>query len=133
MTQSSTIKCVVVTPEKTVLEKDVNMVVAPAFDGEIGIMPGHAATLARLGPGELRLTAGTEKTRLFIDGGFCQISDNVVSILTSRVREIGNLQRSVLETELAELQASSSSTADGQKDRTEKMNRVRAALRLAGR
>jgi F-type H+-transporting ATPase subunit epsilon len=131
MAQSTTIKCVVVTPEKIVLEKEGTMVVVPAFDGEIGILPGHAATLARLGPGELRLSSGTEKTNLFIDGGFCQVSDNVVSILTSRVREIKQLQRPALEAELAELQASSSSSAEGQKERAEKMDRVRAALRLA--
>ncbi len=131
MAQSTTIKCVVVTPEKIMLEKEGTMVVVPAFDGEIGILPGHAATLARLGPGELRLSSGSEKTSLFIDGGFCQVSDNVVSILTSRVRELKQLDRTALETELTELQASSSSSAEGQKERAEKMDRVRAALRLA--
>ncbi|MBY0586114.1 ATP synthase F1 subunit epsilon [bacterium] len=131
MASDGTIKCVVITPEKIVLEKEASMVVAPAFDGEIGIMPGHSATLARLGPGELRLTSGNEKVRLFIDGGFCQVRENVVSILTSRVREIGSLQRPTLEAELTELLASSSSTAEGQKDRTDRMTRVRAALRLA--
>jgi F-type H+-transporting ATPase subunit epsilon len=131
MAPTGTIKCVVVTPEKVVLEKEASMVVVPAFDGEIGILPGHAASVARLGPGELRLSTGTEKTRLFIDGGFCQVQDNVVSILTSRVRELSSLQRSSLESELAEILASSSSTADGQKDRMERMDRVRAALRLA--
>jgi F-type H+-transporting ATPase subunit epsilon len=131
MASDGTIKCVVITPEKIVLERDASMVVAPAFDGEIGIMPGHSATLARLGPGELRLNSGNEKVRLFIDGGFCQVRENVVSILTSRVREIGSLQRPTLEAELTELLASSSSTAEGQKDRTDRMTRVRAALRLA--
>ena len=48
------IQCVVVTPERTWLDELVNSVVLPAYDGELGVLPGHTPLIARLGYGELR-------------------------------------------------------------------------------
>jgi F-type H+-transporting ATPase subunit epsilon len=135
MASTKTLRCILVTPEKTIFEKDASFVVIPTFDGEIGVYPGHAPTVSRLGPGELRLVEGSERSHYFIDGGFAQIRSNVVSIMTSRVQEIADLDREKLERELAELglTVQSSFSAEGQKERTDRLARVRAALRLAGK
>ena len=133
METSGKIRCVVVTPEKTILERGGFLGLVPAFDGEIAIMPGHASSVARLGPGELRLTTESEKIQLFIDGGFAQIQNDVVTVLTPRVRELKDLDSGTLEKDLAELSAESSSSAQGQKSRTDRMNLVRASLRIARR
>jgi F-type H+-transporting ATPase subunit epsilon len=79
-----TVQCVVVTPERTVLDASVDFVALPMYDGELGVAPGRAPLIGRLGPGELRTRHGTETKRFFVDGGFAQVRANVVTVLTPR-------------------------------------------------
>lgn len=76
------LQCAVVTPEKSLLEAVADQVVVPAHDGEVGILPGHARFLAKLGAGECRVTTQGKVTRLFVDGGFVQVAEDRVTILT---------------------------------------------------
>lgn len=69
----------VISPEQTVFEGTAHSVVAPAFDGEVGILPGHAPMLTLLGEGVLRIDAAT---RIRVKGGFVQVADNVVRVVT---------------------------------------------------
>jgi F-type H+-transporting ATPase subunit epsilon len=74
--------CTVVTPERAIFDDEAEMIVVPAHDGEIGILPGHAELLAKLGVGELRISAKGMTERFFVDGGFVQVADNRVTVLT---------------------------------------------------
>jgi len=76
-------KCIVVTPEKTVLSQDATFVVLPLYDGECGILPNHAPLIARLGAGELRIT-GTDGqlTLYYVEGGFVEVLGDTVALLT---------------------------------------------------
>jgi F-type H+-transporting ATPase subunit epsilon len=78
-----TLRCSVVTPESSVFEEDATQVTVPAHDGEVGILPGHARLLARLGVGELRIqqTDGRQH-QMFVEGGFVQVADDRVTVLT---------------------------------------------------
>jgi F-type H+-transporting ATPase subunit epsilon len=78
------LQLIVVTPEATVLDKQVDFVALPLYDGEIGIAPGRAPMIGRLGFGELRIGRGGSPERYYVDGGFVQVAGNVVSVLTSR-------------------------------------------------
>jgi len=78
------LNCIVVTPEKTAFETKAEFVAMPLYDGEIGILPGHSPMIGRLGYGEMRIRAAGKETRYYVDGGFVQVADNVVSILTNR-------------------------------------------------
>ncbi len=69
----------VVSPEKTVFEGTAQSVVAPGHDGELGILPGHAPLLTLLGEGTLRI--GTD-VRVAVKGGFLQVADDVVRVVT---------------------------------------------------
>ncbi|MCC7105503.1 MAG: F0F1 ATP synthase subunit epsilon [Chloroflexi bacterium] len=72
----------VVTAERSMLEEsDVDMVVAPASEGEVGILPRHAALLATLNPGELRIKRGGEETHMAVSGGFLQVANDRVLVL----------------------------------------------------
>jgi F-type H+-transporting ATPase subunit epsilon len=72
----------VVTAERSVLsETEVDMVVAPASEGEVGILPRHAALLTTLGPGSLRIKKDGAETALAITGGFLQVVQDRVLIL----------------------------------------------------
>ncbi len=76
--------CIVVTPEETAVETKADFVVLPLYDGEIGIAPGRAPLMGRLGFGELRIKVAGLVTRYYLDGGFVQVSGNIVSVLTNR-------------------------------------------------
>ena len=71
----------IVTPDKVVLEANVDYVGAPGVDGEFGILPGHIPLLAALSVGELYYKQGTETHWAFVAGGFAEVSDNKVTIL----------------------------------------------------
>ncbi len=79
------LRCIVVTPEATILDQTVEFVALPLYDGEIGIGRGHSPLIGRLGYGEMRLrTAGGQSQRYYVDGGFVQVAANVVSVLTAQ-------------------------------------------------
>ncbi len=71
-----------ITPESTVYEGEADMVVLPAWDGELGILRGHAPMMALLGKGELRVTRDGAVKTFFVSGGFMQVADDVVSVLS---------------------------------------------------
>ena len=76
----------VISPERTLFEGQVDSLVAPAFDGEVGILTGHAPMMTLLGRGTLRLS-GTEQggeQRFTVEGGFLQVVDNQVRVVTER-------------------------------------------------
>ena len=78
------LQLVVVTPETTYLDEPVEALRFPLFDGQMGVLPGRAPVVGRLGCGELSVTAsGGEKT-FFLDGGFVQITGETVTLLTAR-------------------------------------------------
>src|SRR5260370_35025422 len=79
---SKAIKCVVVTPERAVLDEAVDFVAVTMYDGELGVLPGRAPLIGRLGYGELRTRREEKTSRFFIDGGFVQVRSDVVTVLT---------------------------------------------------
>ena len=74
----------VISPEKTLFEGSVDSLVAPAFDGEVGILPGHAPMMTLLGNGTLRLGADGSAGRFRVEGGFLQVVDDAVRVVTER-------------------------------------------------
>jgi F-type H+-transporting ATPase subunit epsilon len=71
----------VVTPEKVLVSKKVEMVVAPGTEGEFGVLEGHIPFLSALNPGELRYTADGKTERLAVMAGFAEVLSNKVSVL----------------------------------------------------
>ncbi len=89
------LQCIVVTPESTVLDEQVDFVALPLDDGEIGIAAGHSPMIGRLGFGELRLMVAGTPRRFYVDGGFVQVASNVVSVLTNRAVAVESLDAQV--------------------------------------
>ena len=75
---------VVLSPEATVYEGEADAVVAPAFNGSLGILRGHAPLMALLGEGSLRITHGGDERSYHVAGGFLQVADNRVTVLSER-------------------------------------------------
>jgi len=74
----------VISPEAVLFEGQTDSVVAPAFDGQVGILTGHAPMVTLLGTGVLRL--GGAGKRFQVEGGFLQVVDNVVRVVTEHAK-----------------------------------------------
>ena len=74
----------VISPERTLYEGQADSIVAPAFDGEVGILSGHAPMMTLLGRGTLRLSGASGEARFAVEGGFMQVADNAVRVVTER-------------------------------------------------
>ena len=72
----------VITPEATIYEGEAEQVVAPAYNGSLGILRGHAPLMALLGTGTLRIDQGGRQQRYTVSGGFLQVVDNTVTVLS---------------------------------------------------
>jgi F-type H+-transporting ATPase subunit epsilon len=81
-----TLRVSVISPERVLYEGEAESIVAPAYDGEVGVLTGHAPMMTLLGRGELRLTGGTPR-RFAVEGGFMQVADNEVRIVTEKAAE----------------------------------------------
>ena len=76
------LKIEIVTAERTVLEAEADMIIAPGSEGQLGLLPRHAPLLTMLEPGEIRLKDGGRDTLSFaVAGGFLEILDNRVIVL----------------------------------------------------
>jgi F-type H+-transporting ATPase subunit epsilon len=74
----------IITPERAVLEADATFVAFPAHDGEVGVLVNHAPFLYKLGQGKLRVEAAGHTHRYTVNGGFAQMVENRLSILTEQ-------------------------------------------------
>lgn len=125
------IQCIVVTPESTALETSAEFVALPLFDGEIGIGPRHSPMIGRLGYGEMRLKVKGAVERYYIDGGFVQVVDNVVSVLTNRAIPASELDVAAAQTQLTEAMRKPVSTPELLAVRNRSIDQARAQIRVA--
>ncbi|MEL7562101.1 F0F1 ATP synthase subunit epsilon [Dehalogenimonas sp. 4OHTPN] len=77
----TTIRLEVVTPERSVFSDDVDIVVAPGIEGELGILPHHTPLMTALKTGELRARKGSEEFLLCVAGGFMEVRPDRVIVL----------------------------------------------------
>lgn len=80
------LKVSVISPEATLFEGEAPSVTAPAFDGEVGILPKHAPMVTTLGSGVLRV--GDSGARFQVEGGFLQVVDDVVRVVTEKASRL---------------------------------------------
>jgi F-type H+-transporting ATPase subunit epsilon len=125
------LQCIVVTPERAVVDAAADSVVLPMYDGELGVLPGRAALIGRLGYGELRIRNGPTVERYFVAGGFAQVRANVVTVLTTRAKKADEIDVAKAEQEL-EAASVPSRTPEAQDAALKAQERARAQLRVAG-
>jgi len=98
--QKGDVRCAVITPDRQVLDVEVTSVVLPAHDGQIGILRGRAPLLCKLGIGVVRLGHAGQERRVFVDGGFAQVLDDHVTVLTPSALEPDQIDRTAAEAAL---------------------------------
>ena len=120
------VRCIIVTPERAILDETAEMIIVPMFDGELGVLQGHAPLVGRLGAGELRLkTAGVSK-RWYVEAGFVQVRSNVVTVLTANARPATEITSAMADAARTEAEALPHGNA------VERANKAKARDRAAG-
>ena len=127
-----TLRCVVVTPERALLDETVDFVALPMYDGELGVLPGRAPLIGRLGYGELRTRRGTTTKRFFVDGGFAQVRGNVVTVLTPRALKAEEIDPTAASQALQNALVPAA-TPEAQAAQLRASQRARVQLRMAQR
>jgi len=82
------LKVSVISPERILFEGEVTTLTAPAFDGEVGILTSHAPMMTLLGKGTLRLGPGGSQGSFAVEGGFLQVVDNQVRVVTEKAAQL---------------------------------------------
>jgi len=130
MAKSDTFRCTVITPERAALDCDAVFVAFPAHDGEMGALYNRAPLLCKLGIGTLRVESTGEKHTLFVEGGFAQIVDNHLTILTEQARRPEAIDPAAAEAAMVEAQAMRITDEASYVARDKAIRRSRVQLKL---
>lgn len=102
---AGTFHCSVINPERTVLDTEATFVAFPAHDGEVGILRNRAPLLYKMGAGELRVETPQGNHVLFVAGGFAQMVDNRLTLLTEQAKRLEEIDPAAARRALAEARA----------------------------
>ncbi len=97
----------IVSPEKLLMAADVGMVVVPATEGNLGVLPGHSPMIATLRGGVIDIYADgkTISSRLFVAGGFAEITGERCTVLADEAVPVAELSRAAAEARVAAAEA----------------------------
>jgi len=129
----ATFQLELVSPEKLLLSRQVDMVVIPAAEGEMGVLPGHAPMIVTLRGGAIRVQeAGQWTESLFVAGGFAEVTGERVTILADEATPVAQLSRADAERRVAEAEAAYGEAATATPERRESaMQRLLSARAMA--
>lgn len=125
------LRCVVVTPERTELDREADSVSLPMFDGELGVLKGRAPLIGRLGYGTLRLQTAAGPESYYVDGGFAQVERDVVNVLTARAIPVDLLDADEARVALEEALTLPGSTPEESQIKDTAVRRARGQLRAS--
>ena len=131
---TKTFHCSIVTPEAAVFDQDVAYASFPAWDGQHGMMPGQSPLLTRLGVGSLRLDFPPPdggSRWFYIDGGFAQVQDGSLTLLTEGAAPAETLSIQDADAELAEANARVAKTGEDQQRVVRDQQRAMAKRAIA--
>ncbi len=96
----------IISPERLLLARDVDMVVIPGTEGDLGILPGHAKLVTSLRGGLVDLyEAGAVTDRFFVTGGFAEVTESRCSVLADTIIRQAEIDKAKAEAELSAAQA----------------------------
>ncbi len=109
-TSEKKLHCQVVTPDRQVIDKQVNFVVLTAYDGEIGVLPQHSPLLCKITPSALKLVDNDKPEYLYVSGGFAEVLNNSVIVISPEAMTIDEINPTELEDEIKKLSDESDTT-----------------------
>ncbi|GAB4133526.1 ATP synthase F1 subunit epsilon [Thermopirellula anaerolimosa] len=127
------LRVIIVTPERKLVDQSADGVVVPLFDGELGVFPLHSPLIGRLGAGELRILSEEKPRAFYVDGGFVEVLNDVVSVMTSQAQAVEELDVEAAAEALEATMARKAAGDDMLLRREEAASKARAMLRTARR
>lgn len=124
------LKLEIVTPERKVIDADVDSVTVPTLSGEAGIMPQHAPLISALKPGIVTVTTKGQAERFAVGTGFVEVSNNRVSVLTDVAETADEIDAEKARADKAEIEKELAAASQLPADETEEL-RERAGLEAA--
>jgi F-type H+-transporting ATPase subunit epsilon len=92
-----------VSPEKLLLSRAVDMVVVPGAEGDMGVLPRHSPTITTVRPGTIVIyEGGAVSDRIFIAGGFAEVSDNRCTVLAEKAMPVEDIDKAAAQQSLAD-------------------------------
>jgi F-type H+-transporting ATPase subunit epsilon len=136
--KQSGVRCVIVTPETTVLDTHSRFVTLPLFDGQRGVGRGHAPFIGRLGAGEVRLTgeqggASDVVRRTFVEGGFVEVGQDSVTVITQRAIPAEKIDAAQARADLEKITAATATGDEAIAAKNKAQEAARAIVRTASR
>lgn len=122
-----------VSPEREVFHGEVDHVVAPGAEGEFGVLPGHAPFMSTLKAGALKVIDGGEVRRIFVNGGFADVTPEGLTVLAEEAIDLASVDAGQVEADLKIAQedlrdANSDAKREAATARFARLEALRAAL-----
>jgi F-type H+-transporting ATPase subunit epsilon len=125
----ATFQLELVSPEKLLLSRAVEMAVLPAAEGEMGVLPGHSPMIVALRGGIITVTENGQVTdRLFVGGGFAEVTPERCTVLADEATPVAQLSRAAAESRIREAEEGfAAATAESPEKRDAAMARLLSA------
>lgn len=123
-----------VSPERLLFTGDVESVVVPASEGQITVLKDHAPFMSTMKPGVVEVSEGSRKQRLFVRGGFADVSAQGLTILAEQAVPVEELNLAAIEAEIknAEEDLADARTDDVRRAASEKLSQLREVKTALG-
>ena len=112
MSETEQLNLEIVSPEKLVTAKSVDMIVISGTEGDFGVLPGHAPVVSSIRPGLLEIHENNNVEKFFVTGAFVEVLENKVSILANEISKIDEIDIVVVENEIKDLKEKLSQTEE---------------------
>jgi F-type H+-transporting ATPase subunit epsilon len=93
-----------VSPERELFHGDVDQVVVPGSEGEFGVLPNHAPVMSVIKPGALRVIDGGSERRIFVNGGFADVTPDGLTVLAEEAIDLADVDSAEIEQQLKNAQ-----------------------------
>ena len=93
-----------VSPERELFNGEVDHVVVPGSEGEFGVLPNHAPVMSVIKPGALRVIDGGVERRIFVNGGFADVTPDGLTVLAEEAIDVTDIDAAALEQQLKDAQ-----------------------------
>lgn len=123
-----------VSPERELFQGEVDQVVVPGADGEFGVLPKHAPLMSTIRPGALRILSDGVETRIFVNGGFADVTPDGLTVLAEDAVDLAEVDSAQLEQDLKDAREDADAAKDDVKRgvaqaKVARLEALRAAVR----
>ena len=126
---ADTVEFELVSPAKLLKSEPAEMVVVPGAEGDLGVLPGHSALIATVRPGVIDIhEGGSVKERIFVAGGFCEISPERCTVLAEEAIEVSAIDKVAAQKRLEDATLAWKNADDANKAKAEAERRIAEAM-----